>query len=400
MTTDQFQKEWIKSNSKNGIKKELDDQLRHMRSYVVNKFKETFSGEFCPPLSSLVLFFSQMPRILVSKEWLECQQRDVDEEANAAADEKRWANTPTRLTFLHFGNNRSVRDSKGNLRLKDAMTSTDGNAAVEDWMRVETREEWRDFPEIVEPAVAPEQLFQDESSITNADGPLALMAWILDLFGPDILSSKWDRHCNSCRDKKELIDPGSMVDLVTRDDLVYIFVQLQNNINRWILHYRAWRLKKGPSCWEGTPNFASAQFTKKGLLEDDKTRLDFFDELGTEYPGGSGVSGKAGKLRYAAMTIFFHKAYFEKDSNGHHTVHAQRNRDALKNKLREMRDQGKSHRTVNCPMENEENVASQDDARRKKNSNIHGGLSHSEMTELCNIQEEEWSVESIGVVGV
>lgn len=180
---------------------------------------------------------------------------------------------------------------------------------MEDW------EDWKDFPN-----------FTPMVDLTK--GPaVELLAWLLDSFGPIVT------HCK-LKESGNAFDTTDLLANMTLDDFVFTFVQVQHNINKWNLVYKAWK-NKYIDGWKDKECVDGCEYDRKHS-EDDKKKLTKINLMGYEYPPGSGCAGKYGKLRYNSLTKFFFDAYYDKDSS-----QVKQNRAALKaalNKLAEERE--------------------------------------------------------------
>ena len=227
---------------------------------------------------------------------------------------------PTRMDFLHI----SVDDSiitPGNLALKKHLMVAEGGV-IEDWMRIENKEEWSRFPEL-----------EAVKDFTQGRG-VRLLACLVYLFAPTLLNynrKKWSSYTSECETKDKNADVGLMLDMLTLNDLVFIFMQLQNNSNRWLLLHKAWKMKKGPEAWKDKTKYNHCK-TMKGLtLKTDKERLSLIEKLGTEFPKGSSVlSGKEGKHRHEAVERCLYLNYYKRGDEA-----CLKNREALKQAIRE-----------------------------------------------------------------
>ena len=116
------------------------------------------------------------------------------------------------------------------------------------------------------------------------------------------------------------------------DDLVFLFVQGQNNILKWNLLYAAC----GGHSGEGgiLPRSTRTDEKAETMTQEQKKLMETINMIGYEYKRGCGVSGSDGKRRYASLTKFFHKAYYSKKQDDCALV--KKNRDALAQKLKEM----------------------------------------------------------------
>ena len=235
-----------------------------------------------------------------------------------------------------------IIDNPSNRMLKSLMTSEDKppthtsskniQHTFEDWMKLGDREQWQKFPKL-----------DPVTDFTDPEGPgLKLMTWLLYFFAPELLSlgHKWDNYLDKCSSRNILADYGNLLELLTLDDMTYIFIQLQNNINKWQLIHRAWKKGLGPQAWENKKQFKQLDVGKKHLSDEDAKFMDTLDLFGAEYPGGSGVSGSAGMPRYAVMKRFFWMNYYKReDGGGGFAAQTMKNRDALKKQLVALREE-------------------------------------------------------------
>ena len=169
-------------------------------------------------------------------------------------------------------------------------------------------QDWKDFPEL--------EQWQDWKNYPDlvqldslSDGPgLELLAWLVDTFG-DIVT-----HCK-LKERVKDYDPGDLLSNMSLDDFVFTFVQVQHNINKWTLVYRAWK-EQYIAAWKEKDCVEACDTDKKSLGEEsvDFKRVKKINQIGYEYPTGSGVAGKDGKRRYNSVTKFLYKALYVQDN--------------------------------------------------------------------------------------
>ena len=261
---------------------------------------------------------------LIEKEEKKCNGDDP----NFDVYERLKGKLPTRLWFLTVIPDESI-ETEGNKKLQNKMTGTNGETPLDDWMIIDDPEEWRQFPENLQSQAQD----RDDLDLTKGLG-LELMGWLVDMFGKTVLSDRrtYETYALECDKARKDRDWGTLVDLLTLDNLAFIFLQVQNCINKWLWFHKAWKLKKGPPAWREKP-FKDIQKceTTKELNKEEKKEVQKIEELGYEYKSGSGVSGEEGKQRMGAVIKFLHRAYYD-PNNGK----MEENKKALKREVQKL----------------------------------------------------------------
>lgn len=165
--------------------------------------------------------------------------------------------------------------------------------------------------------------FPEIQNLTEGDG-LALLAWLCHTFGLRIYYSRLSESDKKMVLKKDKED--NILDHLTLDDFVFLFVQVENNINKWNLMYSAWKRKHIVS-WEDNESLQACECDKR-LPKEDREKIKVINKCGYEFPNGAGVAGKDGTNRYNAMTKYLYNAYFKKNDNDY-SDSVRRNRTSL-----------------------------------------------------------------------
>jgi hypothetical protein len=95
------------------------------------------------------------------------------------------------------------------------------------------------------------------------------------------------------------------------DDMVFIFLTLQHNINKWI---RVYRILKD------SVNVDGDSVDWKALLTNKEMKKTLEKVPGTEFQHGAGISGKDAQKRYLAAAKYFNKLYFEMKRDKHNQL--------------------------------------------------------------------------------
>lgn len=202
----------------------------------------------------------------------------------------------TRVHFLSI-DPESIR-SKGNDEMAAKLRTAGHQAPQEDDpLQVEDSSDWKDYPNIEK--ISPQDLKFS-----------TLVAWLVETFLVCVCS-------------KQQIQPNKIFDAMTNDDLTFMFVQAQHNINKWLMIDKAFKLKTFPS-WE---KFSGPKdvVADKHLTDQEKKTIKAINDTGSEFPSGAGITGKDGRKRYNEITKFFHCTYFDPHPNNEATVLANRN---------------------------------------------------------------------------
>lgn len=236
----------------------------------------------------------------------------------------------TRIDFLRF-DVKSI-GSHGSYSLFKRLSPThpdgrndDGTTSELSKLEVEKWDHWQQFPNL-----------QEVDSFSDPTGHcLVLLSWLVHTFGLRVYFSRLkdsDKKQGLTKEERE----DALLENMTLDDFVFVFVQVQHNINKWNLIYRAWKLNHIAG-WVDKQAIEYCECDKRLLVEADMKRISNINEWGYEFPAGAGVAGKDGKARYNAMTKFLYKTYYNKSDPVvtdnrkalHHSIqsHATRRRD-------------------------------------------------------------------------
>lgn len=223
----------------------------------------------------------------------------------------------TRRNFLSFCV--AAVQSKGNqdvyMRLQQAHHNRlseeekkDADFEVEKW------EDWMYYPKF------------EEADITSQDASL-LMAWLVRTFGPCVCYSK-------IKESQREVDYTSVFQWMTADDLAFAFLQVEQNIDRWLLHYNAHKEQRIPA-WKEVEFLEECDCDAKSLKKKDSESLrlvQLMSNRGCEFPPGAGVNGSQGRKRYNSVKRYFDDCYFRDPNSEIVTA----NRNALIKALQEL----------------------------------------------------------------
>jgi hypothetical protein len=196
-------------------------------------------------------------------------------------------------------------------------------------MEMEFWDQWKQYPNFDE--------FQD---LTTGKA-LALLAWLCQTFGLRLYYSRLSESDKKSVLKKDKED--NILDHLTLDDFVFLFVQVENNINKWNLMYSAWK-RKHIEGWTENESLQSCECDKR-ISKDDLERIKVMNRCGYEFPNGAGVAGKDGTSRYNAMTKYLYKAYFKNHEDSGDSV--LRNRKALDQAIKELVETSRAAKRAN-----------------------------------------------------
>ena len=167
--------------------------------------------------------------------------------------------------------------------------------------QIENRVSWNNFDQ-----------WTGYESLKEGDG-LKLLAWVIFHFAPSVVVKQrlpvTDRWAGTPIGK-----------WLTTDDIAFLLVTLENNINKWIRSGRILAKKRELAKEEG-----SSDVSKVTLLKKEVQILK-----GAKFPSGSGISGKEGQARFNAIKLFIQRNYFRADEE------SQRNNDALHGELQRL----------------------------------------------------------------
>ena len=247
----------------------------------------------------------------------------------------------TRYHFLQFdvpsiqckGNEALYQRLRMNSQNQEAL-----DAEVEEWTGA-----WSEYPHFPEIG---KDTFHDENGHT-----LSFIAWLIHTFSGPVCMATFKRRRMSYPDMVE----STGIEFLSLDDLVFIFVQVEHNINMWILLFDELK-KRVPSTGTHLTVFELAKQKQKDVIGGDTDKS--IKELGYEFTKGSMVSGVEGQKRYRAMTKYFYEIYYNFTDD---RVNA--NRNALANKLKEL---------IKAEMEMEEKNSS-DGRAAPNNESDHNG---------------------------
>jgi hypothetical protein len=160
-------------------------------------------------------------------ETLEQSIRDVSTSGDDECFDQMRVRVFKRLDFLRF-DVRSI-GSHGNDTLFQMLNPTKtnkpcnlpGNLEMEFW------DQWKQYPN-----------FDKVQDLTKGKA-LALLAWLCQTFGLRLYYSRLSESNKKSVLKKDNED--NILDYLTLDGFVFLFVQVKNNINKWNLMYSAWK---------------------------------------------------------------------------------------------------------------------------------------------------------------
>lgn len=331
------------------------DCLRQTRAYVTHQFRVVFGGEIV-----LLLLFC-VPQCLLTciLEWMEKQEigkAAVGEDEDS--DIYEGFKVPTRISFLRINvqgheiptedgkPGASIAGSPGNVLLRDLMLANNktansisipkkGTFVFRAWMKIEKKEDWAKFPHNL----------YDVPSITEGPG-LELMGWLVFLFGPSILSvgKVWKAVLSEASAQDCLPDFGMLVDKLTADDMAFIFLQIETNINKWLLQYKAWKTNKGLQSWKTVKKWKKLDVNMKRLKkEEDRTDANMAEAMeyfGCEFFSGAGFSKTdAGQQRYYAVKKLIKNSFYSSENGSTYTAEVEKARENLRNEVRRLRQE-------------------------------------------------------------
>lgn len=291
-----FEGLWKKKDD--GIKCQINDTLRIQRAYVLQQMK---GGYYCALLVDIpgprfqnqiiphVLF---RPFFCALEAFMHSIHRLDPGDSLKTAEELSYS----RADFLRY-NVGSVQ-SAGNKKLFERLKklSDDGK---QDPLEIEKWEKMKNYPAF------------EEVNLANKD-ELKLLAWVVETFMAFVCkkpSGKEDRAR-----ARTLEFYNALFDHMTLDDLVFMFVQAQNNINKWKLVWEAFQEKIVPA-WKDHESPEDCECTKKSLkdkpeFEESLRMVNLINSRGYECPQGSGIAGRDGRRRYNNLTEHFWNHYY------------------------------------------------------------------------------------------
>ena len=238
-----------------------------------------------------------------------------------------------RLDFLCF--NVASIESAGNLQLYQYLDSQSSKTHPLSNLEIEVWDSWKHYPKIPE-----------IKDLTKGKG-LELLAWLVHTFGLRLYFSRLKESNKKMVLKKDKED--NILDHLTLDDFVFLFVQVENNINKWNLMYSAFK-NKYIDGWKGNESIQECECDRNSLGDDDMKKIKAINKCGYEFPTGSGVAGKDGKRRYNEMTKYLYNAYFSETDASH------QNKEALDSAIKEMVEKERAANKDNSP-DNEMNLS-------------------------------------------
>ena len=163
---------------------------------------------------------------------------------------------------------------------------------------IENRVSWRDFDQ-----------WTGYDNLQEGPG-LKLLAWVIFHFGPSVVVKQrlpvTDRWAGTPIGK-----------WLTTDDIAFLLVTLENNINKWIRSGKLLSKKRQLALAAGAEDVS-----KVTLLKKEVQILK-----GAKFPSGSGISGREGQARFNAIKLFIQRNYFLGNEE------TQRNNDTLHEEL-------------------------------------------------------------------
>lgn len=272
-------------------------------------------------------FINSLSLVSVPTDYLTWQ-----DELDDADPEKRHY---TRADFLRFDLDSVI--TEGNFVVANLMTNPsfvhrfeDGRedpASQELWSKLEKKrtEAWTDFPKKMGAEVIP------QTSLTDKNGHgLQLISWLVKTFGGRVVLSK---NSTQKKRKAEGQEQEKIFAQMTVDDLAFIFVQLEHNIDKWNYTHQAFK-NEWIAKWKEFDKLEECPSDERNLGKEDYRKLQKINEWGYEFKTGEGLAGKFGRKRYNGITKFFGRAYFEKDKNKRELLpHVETNRCALQEEI-------------------------------------------------------------------
>lgn len=318
MADEEFECLWLGTGTSGscGLMSFVNKELREQRGYAVQKMKIRYYGE-----TNLTQQHMSMVQRIVNKlittysHFLLTAQKQLIDSINDDNHPAKKINY-TRTDFLQF--HVSSIQSKGNtdtyLRLREAeqkRVSLGDDEGVSEPLEAETWSQWKDYP-----------MFE-EVGVTSEKG-CALLAWLIKTFGVAVCYTKY---------KQAGDETGDLFQQMTLDDLVFLFIMLQNNINKWALVRKAHQLGLVPEWNNKTIEEIDVSFKGNKLSDSSKVLVKSCDTKGYEYPNGAGIKSRDAKARYSEITKLFNEAFYNARSQNR-----EQNRAALLKALAELEE--------------------------------------------------------------
>jgi hypothetical protein len=180
--------------------------------------------------------------------------------------------------------------SEGNLQLYQYLDPNSGEPHPFSHLELEVWESWREYPKIPE-----------IKDLTKRKG-LELLAWLVHTFGQRLYLSRLTERERKVFWNNPNDNLNNILDLLTLDDLIFIFVQVENNINKWNLMYSAWKAEYIEG-WKANELILDCECMNK---------IKEINKCGYEFPPGHSVA-KECKHWYNEITKYFYDAYFAED---------------------------------------------------------------------------------------
>lgn len=199
----------------------------------------------------------------------------------------------------------------------------------------ESWENWKNFPN-----------FEEHKSLTEGRA-LEILAWLVHTFAGLLYYCRIRGQGKKNRKEEEVKQDFTGIDSLTLDDFTFIFVQAQNNINKWNMFYKAWQ-KKYIKHWEETDSMEECevgslkklpkdgQQGKNQMSAEDAQKINEMNNRGCEFPCGSGLGKGHGRTRYTCITKFLFHSYYNPDPAKREQVAA--NRKALDDAVKVLAD--------------------------------------------------------------
>lgn len=204
------------------------------------------------------------------------------------------------LSIVTKGNNRLFERLKALREAQPNANKFEGEVAK--WS------EWKDYPNFERSENM--DLTQDKDDLT-----IHFFAWLLHTFVRCI--------CECCY-HSSLRENG--LRFIKLDEVVFIFLQVQHNIDKWNLLEQAYETNKIPRGKED-----------RDLNETEKKLMKEIDAKGYEFPNGAGVAGVEGERRRAAITKRLFDLFY--DPAEQHRVRVNTNRVALVENLKSLMEE-------------------------------------------------------------
>ena len=155
----------------------------------------------------------------------------------------------------------------------------------------------------------------NEADLTKP-ADLELLAWVVETFMTFVCAKQTSGVTKKDRNRVRTVEfYDRLFDHMTLDELVFMFVQVENNINKWRMVWKAFKETLVPA-WEKHDEPEDCECNKKSLAGkqdyDTSWRLvSYINEEGCEYPLGSGIAGRDGRRRCKHLKEYFSDHYFD-----------------------------------------------------------------------------------------